>query len=447
MIIERPRRRGYQLHAPDSPEAEALLSERGLSRADLDHAIAELARTEGIQIRTIVGINDDGVFGSRREGWRPDLPDACAEPFIPCSGSRSWSCSAACPRAAPPGSARTAPCRTDRFDAPLTPPRPRARRRSLFAGKAAKKTVRATREHAILAIDFRGPARRERIMGRAILAVFMSGLVTAACASPPVAAQVGRAGADPQWLRRSTRKALLVDDMSVDCVIASEVFDEQEFHKVGVEATAYLRIDLSARRLSGGTRNWAAKASVRHRTTWSAPGPHVGDAVVHPARPARQAGLEGRGRSRDECVRRRWSDVARYLSRRSGQHHQLIHHRRQRPARRCPVSSPGRPSGNSRSARGGDIYETAGHPASACPVRSHVMSMPEGSVGYAGRSVPDRLESRSEWRVDAMIHVAGVIFGLVACAILAIVVWPNDDAAQRHGGCHAGLLGPLQPRR
>jgi hemolysin III len=57
------------------------------------------------------------------------------------------------------------------------------------------------------------------------------------------------------------------------------------------------------------------------------------------------------------------------------------------------------------------------------------MSMPEGSVGYAGRSVPDRLESRSEWRVDAMIHVAGVIFGLAACAILAIVVWPDDDAA------------------
>jgi hypothetical protein len=83
MVIERPRRRGYQLHEPDSPEAEALLSERGLTRPDLDHAIAELARTEGIQIRTIVGINDDGVFGSRREGWQPDLPDACAEPFIP----------------------------------------------------------------------------------------------------------------------------------------------------------------------------------------------------------------------------------------------------------------------------------------------------------------------------------------------------------------------------
>jgi hypothetical protein len=78
-----PRRRGYQLHPPDSPEAEALLIERGLSRADLNHALAELERTEGIQIRTIIGTNDDGVFGSRREGWRPDLPDACAEPFIP----------------------------------------------------------------------------------------------------------------------------------------------------------------------------------------------------------------------------------------------------------------------------------------------------------------------------------------------------------------------------
>jgi hypothetical protein len=82
-MIETPRRRGYQLHAQGSPGAEALLRERGLTRADLDYALAELERTEGAAIRTIVGINDDGVFGSRREGWRPDLPDACAEPFVP----------------------------------------------------------------------------------------------------------------------------------------------------------------------------------------------------------------------------------------------------------------------------------------------------------------------------------------------------------------------------
>jgi hypothetical protein len=79
-LLKRP---GYRLHPPDSPEAEALLSERGLTGADLDRALLELECAEGIAIRTIVGINDDGVFGSRREGWHADLPDACTEPFIP----------------------------------------------------------------------------------------------------------------------------------------------------------------------------------------------------------------------------------------------------------------------------------------------------------------------------------------------------------------------------
>jgi hypothetical protein len=128
-----PRRRGYQLHAPESSEAEVLLTERGLTRADLDHAIAELQRTEGIAIRTIVGINDDAVFGTRRESWRSDLPDATPSPSSRCSGSRSWSCSGVCPKGARLASARTEPCRTDLSDASLlmSPPELRARRRSL----------------------------------------------------------------------------------------------------------------------------------------------------------------------------------------------------------------------------------------------------------------------------------------------------------------------------
>jgi hypothetical protein len=74
---------GYRLYWPDSPEAGALLTEQGLTRADLDRALAELERSEGMRVRSIVGLNDDGVFGSTREGWHPDLPDACNEPFIP----------------------------------------------------------------------------------------------------------------------------------------------------------------------------------------------------------------------------------------------------------------------------------------------------------------------------------------------------------------------------
>ena len=59
------------------------LAGQGLTRPDLDRALAELERTEGIRIRSIVGLNQDAVFGSMREGWRPDLPDACREPFVP----------------------------------------------------------------------------------------------------------------------------------------------------------------------------------------------------------------------------------------------------------------------------------------------------------------------------------------------------------------------------
>jgi hypothetical protein len=74
---------GYRLYPPDSPEARTLLAEQGLGPADLHHALAGLERSEGIAVRTIVGINEDGVFGAGRAGWRPDMPDACREAFIP----------------------------------------------------------------------------------------------------------------------------------------------------------------------------------------------------------------------------------------------------------------------------------------------------------------------------------------------------------------------------
>jgi hypothetical protein len=82
MILE-PRPGRYRLHGLDSPEAEAVLAEVGITRADLDRALAALERREGVRIRSIVGINHDGVFGSTRAGWRHDLPDACKDPFVP----------------------------------------------------------------------------------------------------------------------------------------------------------------------------------------------------------------------------------------------------------------------------------------------------------------------------------------------------------------------------
>jgi hypothetical protein len=82
-MIPVPRPGRYRLHGLSSPEAEAVLAEMGVSRADLDRALAELERSEGVRVRSIVGINHDAVFGSRRAGWHPDLPDACKEPLVP----------------------------------------------------------------------------------------------------------------------------------------------------------------------------------------------------------------------------------------------------------------------------------------------------------------------------------------------------------------------------
>jgi hypothetical protein len=79
-LLKRP---GYRLYPPDSPEAAALLLEQGLSPADLHRALAHLERAEGTSVHTVVGINEDGVFGVSRAGWRANLPDARHERFIP----------------------------------------------------------------------------------------------------------------------------------------------------------------------------------------------------------------------------------------------------------------------------------------------------------------------------------------------------------------------------
>jgi hypothetical protein len=79
-LLKRP---GYRLFAAGSPEAGALLAEQGLGPTDLNRALVQLERAEGTRVRTIVGINEDGVVGTSRADWRSDLPGTCKEPFIP----------------------------------------------------------------------------------------------------------------------------------------------------------------------------------------------------------------------------------------------------------------------------------------------------------------------------------------------------------------------------
>jgi len=74
---------GLPALSSEQPRGWALLTEQGLGPADLERALARLESTEGTAIRTIVGINEDGVFGVARAGWHPDLPDALQQSFVP----------------------------------------------------------------------------------------------------------------------------------------------------------------------------------------------------------------------------------------------------------------------------------------------------------------------------------------------------------------------------
>ena len=80
--MARKRKRGYRVHGLDSPEAEAELARQDLTRADLDRAIAAFEQAEKTRVGTLIGISEDGVFGSDREDWSPDQPTAFAEPLI-----------------------------------------------------------------------------------------------------------------------------------------------------------------------------------------------------------------------------------------------------------------------------------------------------------------------------------------------------------------------------
>jgi hypothetical protein len=76
---------------------------------------------------------------------------------------------------------------------------------------------------------------------RALLIVVIVGFV-AACTPASLAAQDGERVLIRNGFVVPPGRLLQVDDMSVDCVVASEVFDEQEFSKAGVATTAYFRI-------------------------------------------------------------------------------------------------------------------------------------------------------------------------------------------------------------
>jgi hypothetical protein len=63
-LLKRP---GYRLYRPDSPEGRELLAGHGLTSADVERALLRHQKATGTSIDTIVGLNEDGLFGATGE--------------------------------------------------------------------------------------------------------------------------------------------------------------------------------------------------------------------------------------------------------------------------------------------------------------------------------------------------------------------------------------------
>ncbi len=76
------RTEGYAVHHVDSPAGQAQLAKRELTARDLTRAVARFQTAEKVRLGTLIGVNDDGFFGSTEDGWTPNQPGAFDEPLV-----------------------------------------------------------------------------------------------------------------------------------------------------------------------------------------------------------------------------------------------------------------------------------------------------------------------------------------------------------------------------
>jgi len=67
---------GYAVHHLKSDDGQALLQRYKLTIAEIDKALKLYNSDGNLRIRTVIGISNDGLIGSEKAGWQPNLPDA-----------------------------------------------------------------------------------------------------------------------------------------------------------------------------------------------------------------------------------------------------------------------------------------------------------------------------------------------------------------------------------
>ena len=77
-----PKPQGYGVHLIQSAAGQAELTRRGLTARDLATAVTRFQAAEKVRVGTLIGVNQDGFFGSTEEDWSPDWPGAFDQPLL-----------------------------------------------------------------------------------------------------------------------------------------------------------------------------------------------------------------------------------------------------------------------------------------------------------------------------------------------------------------------------
>ena len=73
---------GYHVHHLESLKGQILIHRNQRSVDDVKKAVELWHQDSKSTIRTVVGVGEDGLVGSERDGWHPDLPDAFSSGLV-----------------------------------------------------------------------------------------------------------------------------------------------------------------------------------------------------------------------------------------------------------------------------------------------------------------------------------------------------------------------------
>lgn len=73
---------GYHVHHLESLRGQLLMRRNELTLDDIKKAVAIWHQDSESTIRTVIGVGEDGLIGSERDGWHPDLPDAFSSGLV-----------------------------------------------------------------------------------------------------------------------------------------------------------------------------------------------------------------------------------------------------------------------------------------------------------------------------------------------------------------------------